>query len=244
MASSSLSTPEPFDASRVRAISLDLDDTLWPIWPTIERAEKVLHGWLEERAPGTARMLLTPGVLREIRQEVEAQNPQWMHDMSAMRRESIRVALLRAGDDPALAPAAFEAFFAERQRVTLYEDVLPSMEWLAARYPMVAISNGNANIHETGVGHWFKGAFSAREFGQGKPAAPIFHAAAASLDVAPSEVLHVGDDAALDVVGALEAGMQAAWLVRDARPWEHERRPHLVVPDLHALCKALGAPGA
>ena len=26
------------DVKRIAAISLDLDDTLWPIWPTIERA--------------------------------------------------------------------------------------------------------------------------------------------------------------------------------------------------------------
>jgi hypothetical protein len=25
------------DVSRIRAITLDLDDTLWPIWPTIAR---------------------------------------------------------------------------------------------------------------------------------------------------------------------------------------------------------------
>jgi len=29
-------------ARGIRAITLDLDDTLWPIWPTIERAERVL----------------------------------------------------------------------------------------------------------------------------------------------------------------------------------------------------------
>ncbi|HEX2011577.1 MAG TPA: HAD hydrolase-like protein, partial [Roseateles sp.] len=56
----------------------------------------------------------------------------------------------------------------------------------------------------------------------------------------PQQVLHVGDDASLDVLGAINAGMQAAWLVRDQRPWEHEMQPHLTVPDLRALCSALG----
>ncbi|WP_399697851.1 HAD family hydrolase, partial [Xenophilus sp.] len=53
------------------------------------------------------------------------------------------------------------------------------------------------------------------------------------------DVLHVGDDAELDVAGALNAGMQAAWVVRDARPWAEGARPQLVVPNLHALCMAL-----
>jgi FMN phosphatase YigB (HAD superfamily) len=55
------------DISRVKAISLDLDDTLWPIWPTIERAEKVLHDWLNDHAPMAAALFSSPTALREIR---------------------------------------------------------------------------------------------------------------------------------------------------------------------------------
>ena len=169
------------DLGRIRAITLDLDDTLWPIWPTIERAEEVLHSWLLREAPRTADLLVTPGVLRELREATERERSDLAHDLSALRRESIRAALRRAGEDPALADPAFDAFFAERQRVTLYEDALPALQWLSERYPLVAISNGNADVHLTGVGQWFRGAFSARAFGRGKPQAPIFHAAAAHI---------------------------------------------------------------
>jgi len=227
------------DVKRIGAITLDLDDTLWPIWPTIERAERVLHEWLLREAPRTAQLLITPGVLRELREATEKERSDLAHDLSALRRESIRTALRRAGEDPALAEPAFDAFFAERQRVTLYDDALPALRWLSERYPLVAVSNGNADVHQTGVGQWFRGAFSARAFGSGKPHAPIFHAAAASVGLQPRDVLHVGDDALLDVQGALDAGMQAAWLVRDERPWEGARRPQLIVPNLHALCVAL-----
>ncbi|MDP9909368.1 HAD-IA family hydrolase [Variovorax sp. KBS0712] len=231
----------PLDISRISAITLDLDDTLWPIWPTIERAERVLHEWLLREAPKTASLLLTPGVLRELREATAKERSDLAHDLSALRRESIRTALVRAGEDPALADPAFDAFFEERQRVTLYDDALPALKWLSERYPLVAVSNGNADLHKTGVGRWFRTAFNARTFGSGKPHAPIFRAAAASVGLLPKDVLHVGDDAALDVVGALNAGMQAAWLVRDERPWEHGARPQLIVPNLHALCIALGA---
>jgi putative hydrolase of the HAD superfamily len=231
----------PLDLKRISAISLDLDDTLWPIWPTIERAEAVLHEWLLREAPKTASLLMTPGILRELREATAKERSDLAHDLSALRRESIRTALTRAGEDPALAAPAFDAFFAERQRVTLYDDALPALKWLSERYPLVAISNGNADVHKTGVGRWFRTAFNARAFGSGKPHAPIFRAAAASVGLLPKDVLHVGDDAELDVVGALNAGMQAAWLVRDERPWAHGARPQLLVPNLHALCMALGA---
>ena len=41
------------DRLKVRAITLDLDDTLWPIWPTIARAERQLQDWLRARAAAT-----------------------------------------------------------------------------------------------------------------------------------------------------------------------------------------------
>ena len=233
--------PSQLDVKRILAISLDLDDTLWPVWPAIERAERVLHAWLVKEAPKTAALLVTPGILRELREATAKERSDLAHDLSALRRESIRTALRRADEDPNLADPAFEAFFAERQRVELYDDALPALKWLSERYPLVAISNGNADIHLTGVGRWFRTAFNARAFGSGKPHAPIFRAAAASVGLLPRDVLHVGDDAALDVVGALDAGMQAAWLVRDERPWEHDARPQLIVPNLHALCVALEA---
>ena len=232
---------QPFDVRRISAISLDLDDTLWPVWPAIERAERVLHAWLLAQAPGTAALLAAPGILRALREATAQERPDLAHDLSALRRESIRTALRRAGEDPALAEAAFDAFFAERQRVVLYDDALPALQWLSERYPLVALSNGNADIHLTGVGRWFRSAFNAREFGSGKPHAPIFRAAAASVGLLPRDMLHVGDDAHLDVVGALNAGMQAAWLVRDERSWDQDARPQLIVPNLHALCMALEA---
>ncbi|MET0540805.1 MAG: HAD-IA family hydrolase [Variovorax sp.] len=229
------------DVRRIGAISLDLDDTLWPIWPTIEYAERTLHRWLETEAPRTAALLLTPGVLRELREATAKERSDLAHDMSALRLESIRAALNRAGEDPALAEPAFDAFFAARQKVKLYDDALPALKWLSERYPLVAVSNGNADIHRTGVGRWFRTAFNARAFGSGKPHAPIFRAAAASVGLLPRDILHVGDDPELDVIGALNAGMQAAWLVRDERPWPHDARPQLIVPNLHALCVALEA---
>lgn len=229
------------NTARIRAISLDLDDTLWPIWPTIERAEATLQRWLATHAPTTAALSATPGTLRAVRDGMVEQRPDLVHDLSALRRESIRVLLRRAGDDPALAEPAFDVFFAERQRVELFADALPALDFLTARYPLVALSNGNADVHRVGLGGYFKAAFSAREFGVGKPDPRIFHAAASAVNVAPHEVLHVGDDAHLDGVGGLDAGMQVAWLNRTGADWTHTAHtPHATVVDLHALCRLLG----
>lgn len=225
---------------KIKAITIDLDDTLWPIWPVIERAEKALHDWLAAHAPMASALFANPAALREIRTEMGNSRPELKHDMSALRRESIRLALYRAGENPLLAQEAFDVFFAERQRVTLFEDALPALEFLAARFPVVALSNGNADLDRIGLSRFFRAAIHAREFGVGKPDPRIFHAAAGAVDVQPEDVLHIGDDATLDALGALNAGMQAAWLNREDKLWPHEQEPQVTLTELGALRELLG----
>lgn len=226
----------------IAALTLDLDDTLWPVWPAIERAEARLIDWLAEHAPATAAAH-DRATLRALRNAVALEQPDWQHNLSRIRLESIRRALSQHGDDPTLAEAAFEAFFAERQRVEFFADVIPALERLAARWPIVALSNGNADVGRVGLGRYFRGAISAQAFGLGKPEAAIFHAACELAGAAPGAVLHIGDDGELDVDGALNAGLRAAWIERPelpppARP---RSRPHHTVPHLLALADELGA---
>ena len=228
------------DLKIVKAITLDLDDTLWPVWPTIERAEKALGKWLDAHAPMTAALFANPVARDDIRAHVLRARPELKHDFSAIRREAIRLALYRSKEDPLMADDAFEVFFAERNRVTLFDDALPALSFLSSKFPVVALSNGNADVHRVGIGQYFVASISAQAFGQAKPDSCIFHAAAGAAGVPAENVLHIGDDAALDVLGALNAGMQAAWLTRSGEPWQHDADPHITVTDLTQLCDYLG----
>ena len=220
----------------VRALTLDLDDTLWPVWPAIERAERALHAWLRAHAPATA-LRFDIVALRALRDAVGRQRPEWAHDLTALRRESLRLALDGSGDDPALAGAAFEVFYAARNEVDLYPEVPAALRRLSAAYPLLALTNGNADLGRTGIAPWFRGGLSAREFGVGKPDPRIFIEACRRLGCAPAEVLHVGDDPALDVEGARAAGLQAAWLRRSV---DGDALTTGCVADLAALAELLG----
>ena len=228
------------DITKVRAITLDLDDTLWPIWPVIARAELALSDWLASQAPRTAALFTDPQQRQSLRQQVLLARPEISHDLRTLRREVIHLGLQQCQEDTTLVDPAYEVFIAERMRVDLFEDARPALCWLAARYPLVAVSNGNADIHRIGLGEFFQAHLSAQSFGVGKPDRRIFHAAAQAAGVQAHEVLHVGDDAALDVLGSLEAGMQAAWVNRAGEDWPHApERPHLTVCDMAGLCLAL-----
>jgi len=225
--------------ARIKAITLDLDDTLWPVWPTIERAEQALQQWLSEHAPATAQLCSNAQERMAIRQQVNQHYPEHAHDLSFLRREAIRESLRRAGNSTELAEPAFEVFFSYRHQVTLYEGVAEALQRLSSKYALIALSNGNADVFKTDAAAHFKAAVSAREVGVAKPDVRIFHAAALQAEVAPEEVLHVGDDMTADVFGALQAGMQAVWVNRDGQAWAHDGPQPLSVRHLSELCDHL-----
>lgn len=239
---------QPSPQPRVRAITLDLDDTLWPIVPAIVRAERTLDAFLARHAPSTAARW---GQKKRtaLRMRVADEHPHLAHDFTAQRRITLARMFESAGEAPAridaLVDDAFEAYFAARCDVVHYDDTLDALARLSARVPLAAVSNGNACLRRTGVEGYFAFGLSAREFGAAKPEAGIFHAACARLGLPPNAVLHVGDDIDADVLGARAAGLRACWLRRHdhaVRRWPHAHAtPDLTVPTLAALADWLDA---
>lgn len=212
----------------IRAITLDLDDTLWPFAPIGARIDQAVYAWMLEHSPVTAaRYPIT--AMRELRERSFAENPHLHHDLSALRRLTLEQALRDSGGDLALLEPAYEAFYAARNQVECYPDALEALARIAAHVPVAALSNGNADLERIGLMHHFAFQLGSREHGAAKPQASIFLAACARLGVPPAQVLHVGDHIEMDVLGALDAGLRACWINREGRAWEHPSQ----TPDLH-----------
>ncbi len=216
----------------VRAITLDLDDTLWPFAPIGARIEQVLHDWFEVHSPRTAA-LFPVDAMRNLRAQVFAEHPHLLHDMSALRRLTLQRALERSGADMALLEPAYETFYAARNRVDFYPDALDALARIARRVPLASLSNGNADLGQVGIAHHFAAQVHAREHGAAKPEASIFLAACERLGLPPTDVLHVGDHVDADVRGAARAGLRSCWLRRDDHPGGLHAWPHDdLYPDL------------
>ncbi len=210
-----------------KALSLDLDDTLWPIWPAIERAEAALDAFLRERCPRTAERFPVPE-MRLLREKIAAEYPQYAHDFTRQRKLSLAHALHIAGDDQAHTEDAFEAFYQARNQIEFFPDALPALARLSARFPIAALTNGNADLQRIGIARHFAVQVMARDEGHAKPDAPIFHVTCTRLGVAIDQVLHIGDDPVLDISGAARAGMRTCWINRRQETWPG----HLPPPDL------------
>jgi 2-haloalkanoic acid dehalogenase type II len=212
--------------TRIRAICFDLDNTLWDVWPVIMRAERAMYDFLAERYPKTVANL-TVEALREVRDAVAHEFPQMRHDFTFLRKQSLRKLAEMHAYPECLAEEAFEVFIRVRNEVTLYDEVLPALETLRQRFRLFAASNGNADLRKIGIGHLFERSVAARDVGAAKPDPVIFQKAIEGTGLEPHEVIYVGDDPLLDVVGARRAGMHPVWINRTGAAWPDDLEPPL-----------------
>jgi len=219
---------------RILAISLDLDDTLWPVDPAIRNAELRLDEWLRAEHPHVAAAWPIPA-MRELRDAMSLERPDLAHDFTAQRLLTLERAFAACGIGTEHVDTAFEVYYAARNAVDCYPDALPALAALSAHVPLISISNGNADLERIGLKHHFRHCISAREIGHAKPHAEIFRVACARLGVAAEHVLHVGDDPLLDVAGARDAGLRTAWLNRGGGAWSHGAAPDVTIKDLNEL---------
>lgn len=226
----------------IRALTLDLDDTLWPVLPALERADQAVDAWLQQHHPEVARVWPITA-MRELRARVAAERLDLAHDFTTQRQLTLQRVFDASGIVEAPIDTLWEIYFAARNQVELYPDSLAALERIAAHWPLASLTNGNADLARVGIERHFVHHVCARDHGAAKPDPGIFLAAAQLLGVAADEVLHVGDDPAMDVRGAREAGLHSAWINRERRPWPADMGPppELDLPDLTALADWLEA---
>jgi len=221
-----------YQLSKIRAITLDLDDTLWPSAPTIIRAEQRTHAWLATHAPEIAAAWSIER-LRELRMSIFNARPELRHDYLRVRRMSMHAAFEQSGLSGAAAheiiERALDVFMTARNEVELYPEVRGCLTRLSRRFALASLTNGNADVTRIGLGHYFKATISAHAHGTSKPDSALFHIACRELACEPDEVLHVGDDIELDVRGARAAGLHVIWMNRTDAVWAGGDAPDAVI---------------
>lgn len=208
----------------VRAVSFDLDDTLYDNVPVMLRAEQAVRDFMAKEFPQTA-VWQAQDWLRH-RQQIMQANSDLASNMTQLRLTALTEALrhfqVPEHELPAAAQAGFEHFMQHRNAVDIAAQTHQCLSQLAERLPLFALSNGNVDVHEIGLGSYFTAIFQPSEQLRGKPFGDMFAAAQAVLpDLAAQHWLHVGDSASADVLGAHRAGWQSAWFTRGLGRTEH-----------------------
>ncbi|WP_163559198.1 HAD-IA family hydrolase [Halomonas sp. NO4] len=218
-------------SQRIRALTFDLDDTLWDNRQVMVDTENGHYAWLDAALanwlagagrPPTRRFAehfpLTNYVAR--RQALAAAHPLRRGDFTWLRREALATLLtdygLAAGDAERWAEAAMQRFLALRHRVTPYPEVDELLTRLSRAYRLASITNGNVDVRRLPLATHFPVAIAAGELLAPKPHPRPFLTALAQLNTPPARALHVGDSWRDDVAPARRLGMQAVWIATEA----------------------------
>jgi len=225
----------------VRALSFDLDDTLYDNGPVLQAAEQALRDHLHRHYPPLAR--LSEADWQAAKRQLLARRPQLRHDVTEVRRQLLQHWLGRAGLSAMQARVGAEqalALFLDwRNTVTVPAESHRLLQRLAQRYPLVAITNGNVDPGRIGLGNYFTAVFAAGSKYRSKPHGDLFVAARQHLGLPAASILHVGDHLDTDVYGALASGQPVVWLNQRARPLGRQSLRLLPHWEIHRLVQLL-----
>ena len=198
----------------IKAITFDLDDTLYDNHPVIRKAENNLLEWLAKHLPQTTK-LTSDDWLKFSKQVIES-NPCLQSHVTEKRRAVLLLVALDCGlsklKAKVLAEDALAYFLEQRSNFIVPEHSINLLANLSKHYPLVAITNGNVNADKLGLSAYFKAFLKAGFDGQAKPHHEMFTKAINFLAMPASQILHVGDHLITDVLGAKQAGLKACWL--------------------------------
>ncbi|WP_070962910.1 5-amino-6-(5-phospho-D-ribitylamino)uracil phosphatase YigB [Vibrio sonorensis] len=224
----------------IRAMTFDLDDTLYDNWPVILRLEKELQSWFAKHHPIYFQKDHT--WWQSLKKQVAIDNQSLIHNLSAWRQKYLEEGFRQLGYSDAKAVRVAEEAMVEvlkwRNRVDVPDSTHKVMRALANKYPLVAITNGNVDVKKIGLETYFSCVLKAGPDGPAKPLPDLFTKAAQHLGLPAKQILHVGDHLISDVKGAVDRGYQACWINDHQKCLRQERAtlvPHIEITELSQL---------
>lgn len=197
----------------VSAISFDLDDTLYANQPVIAKAEQKMQQALQQWHP--ALRTVSQSDYQRLRAQLCQQQPALVNDLTALRSQSLLAMLQKVGLSQASSQEGserlMEIFFYWRNKVVVSATTHRVLAELAQRVPLIAITNGNANLSAMGLADYFQHIYRAGLDGRAKPWPDLFCKTAQCLNLPAERILHVGDNLQADILGAIQQGFQACW---------------------------------
>lgn len=238
---------------RVRAVLLDLDDTIVDTRAAFRDAVRAaLDMWMpdldeEDRERAVLRWATDPleAFARFTRGETD------FRGQRALRIRDLHEQFAGPPVDDALVDAWTADYDAAlRAGWRAHADAVRLIGWLHARgVPVGVVTNmyepaQREKLQVVGLG-WVPILGSLETVGVGKPDPRVWQVACARLGLRPDQVAYVGDEPQIDAVGASRAGLLGVWLDRGHRvaaprtSWEPET-PAARITSLDALPELLG----
>ena len=222
----------------IKLVTFDLDDTLWSVRPVVTQADARLWEWLATKAPEFVERFTLSDFSEgsEMRKALMERYPEISHSVSEIRLRLLKEGFVKVGYDEKeaakLSGAAFDYFIQFRHAVTPYDQAIPMLRALKEMdLQIAALSNGNADIHQTPLAPWFDFQFNADSVGTATPDSLMFLKALDKAGAKASESVHIGDHPVNDVQAAKQLGCYTIWINPEGTDW-----PMAADADHHISC--------
>mgnify|MGYP005823020889 CR=1 FL=1 len=198
----------------IKAISFDLDDTLYSNRPNILAADQKMVAYFQNVF--NSNKTYDFNYWLPFKQQALTQQPELVNDVAEVRIQCYRLGFIAHGfsDEEAFEKSqlAVDYFVKERSNFSVTSEVHSLLAALQEKYTLISISNGNVNTKAIDIDKYFELILHADLTQKQKPSSDMFDIARKKFNLQASEILHVGDCGKADIKGAMQAGFQSAWL--------------------------------
>ena len=226
----------------IKLLTFDLDNTLWEIDPVIIEAEKAMRAWIAEHVP-EAVAHLEMDQLKQTYKQVLQQHPEVAHHPTNFRKKLLYKVFSNASlahdHAHAMSEQAFAVFYRGRNKITLFHEAESILETLSQQYPLIALTNGNANLEMIGIDRFFKAHFSSETEGKAKPHHAMFSRALEYIGIEANEAIHIGDHPQEDVEAARALGYHTIWFNENGNRSSELCSPSAEIQQLSELVSAV-----
>ena len=131
-------------------------------------------------------------------------------------------------NDDALAEKLSDFYlFHSPRNVFLFPQALETLDYLKQKYHLHIITNGFEEVQRTkldvsGLREYFDTVITSEEAGVKKPDRGIFDFALKRTRALPTESIMIGDDLEVDILGAMDAGIEGVYFNPEAKPHDEK----------------------
>ena len=198
--------------SKIKIISFDLDNTLYDNWPVIqlaeEKSQKYLQSEFEKQRRKYDHQFFTQ-IRKELLESEIASNSNYrspFDDLSLLRKKVLEKCCEELNNSDVITEKAFDIFIDYRSQVTIDKTITTMLEELSNYYLLVSLTNGNCNAEKLSISNYFRNNYSPVQGYRAKPHPEMLNEMMNDFNVAPEQVLHVGDQIDTDGEAAKLAG--------------------------------------
>lgn len=222
--------------STIRAISFDLDDTLYDNRPIIIAAVQAMTDHLNAipkwRAKGETFWL-------QCRDQALKQDRTLAENATRWRQAALHLGFTILGYEHDAATdatqRAYQAFADARSNIVVSDSVIDLLTQLRRKFHIIAITNGNVEIEKFNLRNSFDLVLRAGIDGRAKPHPELYHLACQHFNITPEQLLHVGDSLDTDVQGAHRAGASSVWLRNNFTQYRYQGLANIEIDNIQML---------